>query len=203
MRQPRLLDFGGGSGLLCRLLRDIGVDAWTSDLYGSSEYARFFHVDAGCVGHAPFDVVTAFEVFEHLPCPDEDLAGLFRLSPELLIATTEPFKTDYDKSWWYLGPDTGQHVFFYSQRALHLIADRFDYSLQSIGGWHIFTRRPVNAVTGRLLRLALSGKSLRAWRVIMEAMNNDECITRDYRLSLETTTKPVPVDARGHLETSQ
>jgi Methyltransferase domain len=201
MRKVRLLDFGGGSGLLCRLLRDIGIDAWTFDAYGSSEYARSFGVDPAAVAPGSFQVVTAFEIFEHLPCPDKDLAGLFRLSPQALIASTEPVRADYDKSWWYLAPHTGQHVFFYSQRALQVIADRFGYSLQSVGGWHIFTRRPVRPAVSRLVRLALSAKSLRTCRVIMEAMRNDDYVMRDYQLSLGTAMKPDTTVARRHPET--
>jgi hypothetical protein len=203
VERARLLDFGGGSGLLCRLLRDIGIDAWTFDSYGSSEYARLFSLDAGVVDPGSFEVVTAFEIFEHLPCPDKDLAGLFRLSPQLLIVSTEPFRADYDKNWWYLTPHTGQHVFFYSQRALQLIADSFGYSLQSIGGWHIFTRSPVKPAVRRLLRLALSGRSLRTWRVITEAMRNDDNVMRDYQSSLEITAKSTPIDVRRHQLISQ
>jgi hypothetical protein len=189
MRQARLLDFGGGSGLLCRLLRDIGIDAWTFDSYGSSEYARLFYVDAGTVAPDSFDVVTAFEVLEHLPRPDEDLASLFRLSPEVLIATTEIFDTNYDRSWWYLTPHTGQHVFFYSQQALHSIANRFGYSLLSVRGWHIFTRRPLKPMIRRLLGPALSGLSVRTFRVIVEGMPGQAHVAGDYQLSLETNLR--------------
>lgn len=190
LRQARLLDFGGGSGLLCRLLRDIGIDAWTFDTYGSGEYARLFRVDAGAMTPGSFEVVTAFEVFEHLPCPYDDLLTLFRLSPEVLIASTEPYKSDYDKGWWYLTPHTGQHVFFYSSRALLLIGDRFGYSLQSVGGWHIFTRRPTKPIIRSVLGRTLSGRWLRLCRIIMEAMpNQDSHIMRDYQLSLASTER--------------
>lgn len=189
MRQVRLLDYGGGSGLLCRLLRDIGIDAWTSDPYGSSEYARLFRVDAGVAAPGSFEVVTAFEVFEHLPRPSDDLAKLFHLFPEVLIASTEPYRADYDKSWWYLVSSTGQHVFFYSQTALQQVANRFGYSLQSIGGWHIFSRRPITPITRRALGWVLSGQLLEWWRVIMETIPNQHHINRDFQLSLKGSDK--------------
>jgi Methyltransferase domain len=203
MRQARLLDYGGGSGLLCRLLRDIGINAWTSDPYGGGEYARLFRVDADAVAPGSFEVVTAFEVLEHLPSPDNDLAKLFHLSPDVLIAGTEPYKIDYDKSWWYLAPGTGQHVFFYSQEALQLVASRFGYSLQSVDGWHIFVRRSVKQVKRRTLGVLLSTLSLQLWRVLMEAIPNQPYIARDFRLSLEQqrehqSLRPSPQpDARG------
>jgi Methyltransferase domain len=185
MRRARLLDYGGGSGLLCRLLRDIGVDAWTCDPYGTGEYARLFSVDAGAVAPGSFEVVTAFEVFEHLPGPRDDLAKLFQLFPEILVASTEPYRTDYDESWWYLVPGTGQHVFFYSQSALQKVADMFGYSLRSIGGWHIFSRRPITPITCRALGWVLSCQLLEWWRAIMETIPNQDHINRDFQRSLE------------------
>jgi hypothetical protein len=192
--QARLLDFGGGSGLLCRLLRDIGIDAWTFDSYASGEYARLFRVDAGAIVPGSFEAVTAFEVFEHLPAPYDDFLKLFRPSPELLIASTEPYKSDYDKSWWYLSPHTGQHVFFYSPSALHLIADRFGYSLLSVGGWQIFTRRPLKPIIRSVLGWMLSGRSLQLCRVIMEAMPSGDHIMRDYQLGLASAEKSNTTD---------
>jgi Methyltransferase domain len=183
-RQARLLDFGGGSGLLCRLLRDVGIDAWTCDAYGSSEYALRFQADIDTAEPGSFDVVTAFEVLEHLPHPDRDLEKLFRLCPQILLASTEPYLDGSDASWWYLSPHTGQHVFFYSPRGLQTIADRFGYALLSIGGWHLFTRRPIGAWTRRLLRRLLSARSLMLWRVILEAMPSQAFVTRDHQLSL-------------------
>jgi Methyltransferase domain len=189
MRQARLLDFGGGSGLLCRLLRDIGIDAWTFDSYAGGEYARLFRVDAGAMSPGSFEAVTAFEVFEHLPYPYDDLSKLFHPSPEILIASTEPYELDYGKTWWYLSPHTGQHVFFYSPRALRLIAGRFGYSLLSVGGWHIFTRRPIKPITRSMLGWMLSGRSLQLCRIIMEAMPSQNHIMRDYHLGLASTEK--------------
>jgi hypothetical protein len=188
LRKPRarVLDFGGGSGLLCRLLRDVGIDAWTCDAYGSSEYALRFRADIDAAESKSFDVVTAFEVLEHLPHPDQDLNKLFRVSPDVLIASTEPYSASYDASWWYLSPKTGQHVFFYSSQALQMIADRFGYALLSIGGWHIFTRRPIGAFTRALLRRLLSGHSLILLRIIMEAMPTEAYIRHDHQLSLQS-----------------
>ncbi|MGA8611324.1 MAG: class I SAM-dependent methyltransferase [Xanthobacteraceae bacterium] len=190
MRRARLLDFGGGTGLLCRLLRDTGIDAWTCDRYSGGEYAQLVRLDIDGISPGMFGVVSMFEVFEHLPHPAEDLAKLFGLGPEVLIASTEPYSPQYDAKWWYLSPGSGQHVFFYSQRALQLMADRYGYSLNSVGTWHIFTRRPISPFRKRLLRQMLSYRLLRLSRIVIEAMPNAVHVMHDHGLSLEKTAKP-------------
>src|SRR6185437_5471048 len=55
------LDYGGGAGLLCRLLRDSGRDAYWYDGYTPPSYANGF---AGSPD-SHYDLVTAFEVVEH------------------------------------------------------------------------------------------------------------------------------------------
>ena len=155
-----MLDFGGGSGLLCRLLRDIGIDAWSCDALRSGEYALKFQVDPAAIAPGTFDVVTAFEVLEHLENPHQQLDDLFKLRPNVLVISTDPYLPGYDASWWYLTPETGQHVFFYSLPALQMIAKRFGYELLSSGRWHIFALRPISGFTRKLAAWLLTGKAL-------------------------------------------
>jgi hypothetical protein len=185
MRRARLLDFGGGTGLLCRLLRDIGIDAWTCDRYSSGEYAQPFRLDIEGISPGTFDAVSTFEVFEHLPRPVEDLGKLFELGAQVLIASTDPYSLKYDATWWYLSPGSGQHVFFYSRLALQLIAHRYGYSLLSVGTWHIFTRHPVSPFRKRLIRHMLSYRFLRLSRVVIEALPNTVHVMDDHRFSLK------------------
>ena len=60
-----VLDFGGGDGLLCRLLRDRGFEAYTLDDYAKPTYARLFESDLW----REYDLITAFEVLEHMENP--------------------------------------------------------------------------------------------------------------------------------------
>jgi Methyltransferase domain len=72
------LDFGGGDGLLCRLLRDRGIAAETMDEYADPAYARGHQGDLS----KKYDLITASEVFEHLPDPAATLGKLFQARPE-------------------------------------------------------------------------------------------------------------------------
>ncbi|MBK7052401.1 MAG: hypothetical protein IPH54_17920 [Rhodoferax sp.] len=60
------VDFGGGTSLLARLLRDVGYNFHTCDKFGSSEFAGAYAWPD--MGH-PCRLVTLFEVAEHLPTP--------------------------------------------------------------------------------------------------------------------------------------
>ena len=86
-RLRTILDFGGGDGLLCRLLRDRGLDAYTIDDYSEPTYAQFFK---GRI-ERQYDLVTAFEVFEHLPYPSVSLDHLFKSKACFIIGSTEVY----------------------------------------------------------------------------------------------------------------
>lgn len=129
------VDFGGGLGLFTRMMRDRGINFLSYDRYAKPFFSDR-HSVTSLAGRSPA-VVTAFEVLEHFANPTDDLAQLFQTRPALVIATTELF-TGQDRDWFYLAEGTGQHVFFYSPRALTLIAKSFGYSLALIGGLIVF-----------------------------------------------------------------
>lgn len=196
MRSARLLDFGGGSGLLCRLLRDVGIDAWTCDAFGQADYARLFKIEHTSLSDVRSSVITAFEVFEHLARPEEELSEIFSMNPRLLIASTEVYHPGIDRDWWYLSPSTGQHVFFYSAEALSRLAGRFGYELYSRGGIHVFSKNALPPLTKHVLSLALSARGLQLCRMALEAKAHSRYIDDDYRLSL--AAEPQDTGASSH-----
>lgn len=134
-RTAEHVDFGGGLGLFTRMMRDRGVNFLSYDLYARPFFSDRFSLTS-LAGRSPA-VVTAFEVLEHFTNPVDDLIQLFETRPALVIAMTEVF-TGQDTSWPYLAEGTGQHVFFYSQRALVQIAKRFGYAIALVGGLIVF-----------------------------------------------------------------
>jgi hypothetical protein len=98
-----VIDIGGGDGLLCRMLRDRGVNCFVSDKYASPNYAKSF-----TEAYLSFpDLVIGFEVLEHFPNPRVDLNSLFETNPKLVLLTTEIY-SKHNSSWWYLAAEGGR-----------------------------------------------------------------------------------------------
>lgn len=138
--QP-LVDMAGGHGVLVRLLRDRGVDAWWDDPYAENIVARGFEA-----GQRPDElptggVATAFEVLEHLPDPIATMREMLdRWQPTLLIASTETIgDATPPQDWPYYSHITGQHITFYTIESLRVLGDAVGLPYaQSRGNLHVF-----------------------------------------------------------------
>lgn len=130
-----VIDVGGGDGLLCRLLRDYGINCYVKDKYSAPTYGQGFTEE----NFKTPDLITGFEVLEHYPSPAADLAALFGYQPRALLLSTAVY-TNEEHDWWYLAPESGQHVFFYSKRALSMIAAKYQYELVLSGGFVLFVK---------------------------------------------------------------
>jgi len=140
------LDWGGGNGLFCRMMRDQGYNFFNDDKYAKPFYCAGFTADR--IGIAKCDVVTSFEVFEHLSNPKAELANILRFEPKLWIFSTQLY-AGQGADWNYLGPSLGRHVFFYSAEALHAFAEANGYRF--IRGWnlHMFVKAQGNPYAQR------------------------------------------------------
>lgn len=120
------IDFGSGPGLFSALMRSSGFDFRTFDAYMPPMFHSDFHV--GTMDGQNPDIVTAFEVFEHLPEPYTAITGLMQSKPLLLLFTTWPVDGQ-DENWLYFLPACGQHVFFYSVAGLTEIFEELGYRM--------------------------------------------------------------------------
>ena len=177
----RFLDYGGGGGMLCRLLRDSGMDAYLFDRYSAPLYAGGFVLDPGSIEPGSLGLLSAIEVFEHCVNPATDLGELFAMRPQVLFATTIPYSGE-GEDWWYIGRQTGQHVFFYSRKSLQYLGDVHRYHYYSVGMFHVFSRDPLTALQRALLRIALSRVGLRAMRVCLAATTGGHYSERDFQM---------------------
>jgi 2-polyprenyl-3-methyl-5-hydroxy-6-metoxy-1,4-benzoquinol methylase len=78
------LDFAGGYGLLTRMMRDVGFDFYWTDAYSQNLVARGFEGSLD----SQYQCLTAFECFEHLTDPLQEIERIAKLS-RLIIFSTE------------------------------------------------------------------------------------------------------------------
>jgi hypothetical protein len=163
LKLTNVLDFGGGDGLLCRLLRDHGLNAFVKDAHADATYARGFSEP----DFTTPDLLTAFEVLEHLGSPAEDLQQIFEGKPSAIFVSTLPYGGQ-GPDWWYLTPTTGQHVFFYGEEAFKHIASEYGYDLVRAGGYTLFVKSGRSSdLKRKFLKHALRYKPIRFYRGIL------------------------------------
>lgn len=110
--EVKLLDFGGGNGLLASLLRERGLDASCWDPMIDSSFTP---------AEKAYDLVTAFEVMEHTPTPKATASqALSYLKPEgALLFSTHTFDNvvEPQTGFWYVAPRNG-HITLHTQKSL-------------------------------------------------------------------------------------
>ena len=158
----RHLDYGGGNGLLTRQLRDRGIDMYHQDPLAANLFAQTFEGKL----EDDYGVVTMMEVFEHITDPLDVMEKLAKHAQVVIVSTVlVPEDLENIADWWYLIPDLGQHITFYTPAALAAIADHVGMHVVSNGlNLHVFSRRPLS----RLSRLVV--KDVRTARFVARAL---------------------------------
>ncbi|MFZ3211889.1 MAG: class I SAM-dependent methyltransferase [Terriglobales bacterium] len=146
--KARFLDYGGGCGLLVRLMRDCGLDFGWYDRYATNLLARGFEGNTD----ERYELVTAFELFEHLEDPLNEISRIFASSQNILFSTQLlPASKPKPGEWWYFALETGQHISIYSRESLRKIAQRFGVNLYSAGMLHLLTPKRISPSVFRML----------------------------------------------------
>ncbi len=132
--------------MFVRLMRDRGYRFYRQDKYCDNMFSIGFDVEdlKGEKLDKSFEMVTAFEVFEHLVDPVAELETMLTYSDSVLFST-EVQPHDNLKTvtyWWYFLPETGQHTALYSRRSLEVLAAKFGCQLYSNGkSLHLITKK--------------------------------------------------------------
>ncbi|MBE9030762.1 glycosyltransferase [filamentous cyanobacterium LEGE 11480] len=122
------LDYGGGYGLFVRLMRDAGFDFNWFDQYCENLFAQDF------IGKLEnhYELITAFELFEHLVNPIETLQTLSKSAHSIFFSTSLlPANNPPPGEWWYYAPHEGQHIAIYTYESLVQLAQTLGYNLYS------------------------------------------------------------------------
>jgi hypothetical protein len=149
------IDWGGGTGLLTRLLRDLGLNFKSHDKYATNSMAEGFTA-AVDLTKEDYDAVLAIECVEHLENPFSDLvdavsgASYFLFTTEIL---PNPLPDPSKKEWWYYMPESGQHITFASEKGLEILSKRlnFNYNM-TFGSIHVFSNKKVKRFTKYVLQ---------------------------------------------------
>ena len=151
----RFLDYGGGTGLFTRLMRDAGFDWYWYDQNCRNSFAEGFSADID--SNVLYELLTAAELFEHLTDPVQAVSGLSSLSDNILFTTQLlPEPAPRLDTWWYYGLEHGQHVSFYSRRSLQVLAESAGFYLASNGeNLHCFSRKKVPELLFKLVTNSL------------------------------------------------
>lgn len=134
------VDYAGGYGIFTRLMRDVGFDYYWCDKYSQNVLAKGFEYK----DNQKIELLTAFEVLEHLEDPFQDLDQMTTISRNLLFSTELlPSPLPSPEQWWYYGIEHGQHISFYTEETLHYIANHYGLTYYNICGLHLLTEKPI------------------------------------------------------------
>ncbi|MEZ4938241.1 MAG: class I SAM-dependent methyltransferase [Crocinitomicaceae bacterium] len=144
--EGKFIDYGGGYGMFARLMRDMGLEFYRQDSYCENFFAAHFDI-TNLPEETKYELLTAFEVFEHLVNPMKEIEDMFEYSDSILFSTNlqpnHPLsKTD---DWWYFSVEKGQHVALFHLETLNFIKDHFNCHLYTNGEtFHLLSKKKLN-----------------------------------------------------------
>lgn len=154
-KNAKYLDYAGGYGIFTRLMRDAGFDFYWYDPYCQNLFAKNFEADIST--NQKYELLTSFESFEHFSHPLQEIKKMLCYSDNILFSTELiPNTLSKLEDWWYLGFDHGQHVSFYSYRALEIIANNFNLNVLIFGKLFLFTNRIIGKRTSAFVSKIIS-----------------------------------------------
>ena len=147
--KSNFLDYGGGTGLFTRLMRDIGFNYYWHDPYTKNLFSRGFEYD-----DQEIKAISTFESFEHFVSPMKDIGKMLNITDNIIF-TTNLLSDSIPKpdEWWYYGLSHGQHISFYSIDSLNFIAEYFNINFYTFGSLHILTNKKINKTKINLIKI--------------------------------------------------
>ena len=155
------------------MMRDKGFDFQWYDKYCDNLFAKHFEKNKNY-----YDVVTAYEVFEHLPNPVQDVGEMLSYGDNLIFCTSiVPEDVKDISSWWYFMPYHGQHISFYTKKSLSILAAKFGRKYVGYGDMHMFTKKKCSTI-----KFALS---CRFKKIIQRIWKRKSLLMDDYNSIIE------------------
>lgn len=172
----KYIDYGAGYGVFVRLMRDCGFDFYWTDKYSDNLFAKDFEADLT----QKYEVLTAYEVFEHLVNPLEELETMLKYSDNILFSTfLVPASNPKPGEWWYYATDHGQHIALYSRKSLEVLAGKFNLNFYTNGkNIHLFSKKAKNDFLFRMITFPYAAK------IISPFSGNKSLLDEDYKMIL-------------------
>lgn len=149
--KKQFLDFAGGYGIFTRLMRDTGFNFYWYDPYCANLFARGFEYDINT--HKKVEVLTAFEVLEHMENPIPEIEKMLLYSNNIFFSTELlPSPIPDSDQYWYYGFEHGQHISFYSISTLSYISKKYRLNYYNLGSLHLFTSKKFPVIYIQLLK---------------------------------------------------
>jgi hypothetical protein len=130
-----LIDYGCGSGLTARILRDIGINAYGYDSYSEPRLLMGFLKDK----LEDASIINLCEVAEHFQNPKSSFEHIFSSKPKIVVMQTGIFDLP-SENWGYLAPEHGQHIFFYNEKTISFLANKYQLAVTVIQGYIVFIK---------------------------------------------------------------
>jgi phage pi2 protein 07 len=124
----KFLDYGGGIGVFTRMMRDRGLQFYRQDKYAQNLFTQFFDISDLPKAERNFEMLTSFEVLEHLEKPFDELEEIFTLSHNVLFSTgLQPSISIKELvNWTYIAETHGQHISFFTRESMKIVAEKFN-----------------------------------------------------------------------------
>jgi hypothetical protein len=181
-KSARFLDYGAGYGMLVRKMRDIGYDFYAYDLHCQNIFSSQFQL--GSIENRNFELITAFEIFEHLENPMDIVTDILRHTDSILFSTElVPANSPAPGEWWYYGLDHGQHISFFTRESLEHMAEKCGKKLLTNGATHLMTSKHVDR---RAFKLATNQ---RLNRILDFFLNRPSLLQGDFEALLQKERK--------------
>jgi|SRR3989344_3677569 len=145
----KFLDYAGGYGLFARLMNDYGLKFFWMDKYTKGIFASGLEYD-----NEKIEAVTCFECFEHFHNPTDELKKTLKMCNTILFSTKLiPVDTIPNvDTWGYYGFHHGQHITFYSEKSLRILASKFRLNFYTDGkNIHMITDKKISNLLFKIL----------------------------------------------------
>jgi hypothetical protein len=189
----RILDWGSGSGLLVRMLRDDGYDCYGLEPYTTPVLAANFTYkeDSSALADQWYRTIIAIEVVEHLENPKDFFCIALSHTSTLIFSTELADKLKNDDDWYYYSKETGQHISFFTEQSLSCLAssNQCNYVSSNDKKMHILTRNMADLAMFKLIVGTPIGQFMYPFSRILSAIRGRSSLLMSDHLAAKEALK--------------